>query len=241
VSPRDKSNRFEMAEQIIQKVKDAGVVGAGGAGFPTHVKIAAQVDTVIANGAECDPLLRCDQQLMAAHAPEVIEGLRLVMQASGAERGVIALKREYTSAVAALQSNIQYPISNTQGANISLHLLENHYPAGDEFVLVYEVTGRLVPEDGLPLHVGCIVQNVGTLFNIAMAQRGYPPLGDRHRGGQRTQNLEPAHRHLHWRSGGLGRRSQDTSLVVEDRGGLRRSGGRADDGAAGCEPLRTYY
>lgn len=174
MSPRDKSNRFEMAEQIIQKVKDAGVVGAGGAGFPTHVKIAAQVDTVIANGAECDPLLRCDQQLMAAHAPEVIEGLRLVMQASGAERGVIALKREYTSAVAALQSNIQYPISNTQGANISLHLLENHYPAGDEFVLVYEVTGRLVPEDGLPLHVGCIVQNVGTLFNIAMAQRGIP-------------------------------------------------------------------
>ncbi len=165
-----------MAEQIVQRVKDAGVVGAGGAGFPTHVKIAAQVDTVIANGAECDPLLRCDQQLMAARAPEVIEGLRLVMQASGAERGIIALKREYTSAVAALQSNIQYPIPNTQhqGENISLHLIESHYPAGDEFVLVYEVTGRLVPEAGLPLHVGCIVQNVGTLFNVARAQKGIP-------------------------------------------------------------------
>jgi Na+-translocating ferredoxin:NAD+ oxidoreductase RnfC subunit len=165
-----------MTEQIVEKVKDAGVVGAGGAGFPTHVKIAAQVDTVIANGAECDPLLRCDQQLMANRAPEVIEGLRLVMQASGAERGVIALKREYTNAVAALQSNIQYPIPNTQhqGGNISLHLMESHYPAGDEFVLVYEVTGRLVPETGLPLHVGCIVQNVGTLFNIAMAQKGIP-------------------------------------------------------------------
>ncbi|MBM4464894.1 MAG: electron transport complex protein RnfC [Chloroflexi bacterium] len=174
-----------MVEEIVQKVKDAGVVGAGGAGFPTHVKIAAQVDTVIANGAECDPLLRCDQQLMANRAPEVIEGLRLVMQASGAERGVIALKREYTSAVAALQSNIQYPIPNTQrppqspqswgeGGHVSLHLLESHYPAGDEFVLVYEVTGRLVPETGLPLHVGCIVQNVGTLFNIARAQRGIP-------------------------------------------------------------------
>jgi Na+-translocating ferredoxin:NAD+ oxidoreductase RnfC subunit len=165
-----------MVEEIVQKVKDAGVVGAGGAGFPTHVKIAAQVDTAIANGAECDPLLRCDQQLMAARASEVIEGLRLVMQASGAERGVIALKREYTSAVAALQSNIQYPIPNTQhqGGNISLHLMESHYPAGDEFVLVYEVTGRLVPETGLPLHVGCIVQNVGTLFNIAMAQKDIP-------------------------------------------------------------------
>jgi Na+-translocating ferredoxin:NAD+ oxidoreductase RnfC subunit len=98
------------------------------------------------------------------------------MQASGAARGVIALKQEYAGAVAALQSNIQYPIPNTQqqGANISLHLMESHYPAGDEFVLVYEVTGRLVPETGLPLHVGCIVQNVGTLFNIARAQKRIP-------------------------------------------------------------------
>ncbi|MBU4446933.1 4Fe-4S dicluster domain-containing protein [bacterium] len=163
-----------MTEQIVQKVKDAGVVGAGGAGFPTHVKIAAQVDTVIANGAECDPLLRSDQQLMANRAAEIVEGVRLVMQASGADRGIIALKREYTSAVAALQSNLQPPTSNLQSENISLHLMESHYPAGDEFVLVYEVTGRLVPETGLPLHVGCIVQNVGTLFNIARAQKGIP-------------------------------------------------------------------
>ena len=159
---------IRMTEQIVQKVKDAGVVGAGGAGFPTHVKIAAQADTVIANGAECDPLLRCDQQLMANRAPEVIEGLRLVIRASGAEKGVMALKREYTGAVAALQR------AAGRDENISLHLMESHYPAGDEFVLVYEVTGRLVPETGLPLHVGCIVQNVGTLFNIALAQKGIP-------------------------------------------------------------------
>ena len=78
--------------------------------------------------------------------------------------------------MAALQSNIQYPISNIQpqDESISLFMLESHYPAGDEFVLVYEVTGRLVPETGLPLHVGCIVQNVGTLFNIARAQKGIP-------------------------------------------------------------------
>lgn len=166
----------EVSEQIVQKVKDAGVVGAGGAGFPTHVKIAAcpeprrraQVDTVIANGAECDPLLRCDQQLMAARAPEIIEGLRLVMRASGAEKGVVALKREYTGAVGALRRAMR------QGENISLHLMESYYPAGDEFVLVYEVTGRLVPETGLPLDVDCIVQNVGTLFNIALAQKGIP-------------------------------------------------------------------
>ncbi|MFQ5812913.1 MAG: 4Fe-4S dicluster domain-containing protein [Anaerolineae bacterium] len=177
-----------MIEQIVQKVKDAGVVGAGGAGFPTHVKIAAcpepgrraQVDTVIANGAECDPLLRCDQQLMANRAAEIVEGLRLVMRASGAERGIIALKREYTDAVAALQRATRAPphspptFGGKEEENISLHLMESHYPAGDEFVLVYEVTGRLVPETGLPLHVGCIVQNVGTLFNIARAQQGIP-------------------------------------------------------------------
>ena len=82
-----------MTEQIVEKVRDAGVVGAGGAGFPTHVKIAAQVDTVIANGAECDPLLRSDQQLMANRAAEIIEGVRLVMRASGAERGIIIRKK----------------------------------------------------------------------------------------------------------------------------------------------------
>jgi Na+-translocating ferredoxin:NAD+ oxidoreductase RnfC subunit len=169
-----------MTEQIVEKVRDAGVVGAGGAGFPTHVKIAAQADTVIANGAECDPLLRCDQQLMANRASEIIEGLRLVMRASGAEKGVMALKREYAGAVTALQRALGAPPSSPptlggkQGENISLHLMESHYPAGDEFVLVYEVTGRLVPETGLPLHVGCIVQNVGTLFNIALAQKGIP-------------------------------------------------------------------
>ena len=159
-----------MSDQIVENVKAAGVVGAGGAGFPTHVKIAARVDTVIANGAECEPLLRGDQHLMAAQADEVVQGLRLAMQASGAQHGIIALKRKYQAAITALQATMnQQPASNVQ-----LHLLENYYPAGDEFLLVYEVTGRLVPETGLPLHVGCIVQNVGTLANVARAQRGVP-------------------------------------------------------------------
>ena len=159
-----------MSNRIVEKVKAAGVVGAGGAGFPTHVKIAARVDTVIANGAECEPLLHCDQHLMAAHPDEVVEGLRLVMQASGAQQGFIALKRKYRTATAALQAALK-----RQGAdNIHFYHLENYYPAGDEFVLVYDVTGRLVPEPGLPLHVGCIVQNVGTLVNIARAQRDKP-------------------------------------------------------------------
>ena len=158
-----------MTSDLVQAVRAAGVVGAGGAGFPTHVKLSSGVDTVIANGAECDPLLQCDQRLMESRAVEIVRGVQLAMEATGATRGILALKDEYRAAEAAVRRAIQ-----TAGdrSSLSVHLLESRYPAGDEFVLVYETTGRLVPETGLPLHVGCLVQNVQTLFNIARAVRG---------------------------------------------------------------------
>jgi Na+-translocating ferredoxin:NAD+ oxidoreductase RnfC subunit len=124
------------------------------------------VDTVIANGAECDPLLQCDQRLMESRAGEMVRGVRLAMEATGAARGILALKEEYENACAALRR----AIGDQQ--DVSLLMMESRYPAGDEFVLVYEATGRLVPETGLPLHVGCLVQNVQTLFNIARADKG---------------------------------------------------------------------
>ncbi len=77
-----------MAQNLVKAVQAAGVVGAGGAGFPTHVKLAAQVDTVIANGAECDPLLQCDQRLMESRAAEMVRGMQLAMEATGATRGI---------------------------------------------------------------------------------------------------------------------------------------------------------
>lgn len=159
---------WRMVQNLIEAVQAAGVVGAGGAGFPTHVKLAAHVDTVIANGAECDPLLQCDQRLMESRAAEIVRGVELAMQATGASRGILALKKEYRAATAALRRAIG------SRSGLSLLLMESHYPAGDEFVLVYEATGRLVPETGLPLHVGCLVQNVQTLFNIARADKGAP-------------------------------------------------------------------
>ena len=160
-----------MVQDLVAAVRAAGVVGAGGAGFPTHVKLAAQVDTVIANGVECDPLLQCDQRLMESHAAEVVRGVRLAMEATGAGRGILAVKKGYQAAIAALRRAIDAP---GQGHTRSLHRLESRYPAGDEFVLVYEATGRLVPETGLPLHVGCLVLNVQTLFNVALAADGAP-------------------------------------------------------------------
>jgi Na+-translocating ferredoxin:NAD+ oxidoreductase RnfC subunit len=157
-----------VASDIAAKVKAAGVVGAGGAGFPTHVKLSAQVDTVIANGAECEPLLHADQHLMARYPKVILGGLRMAMEATGADRGIVALKAEYKGAVAALQRALKGDEA------ISLHLLGNYYPSGDEFVLVHDVLGRMVPEGGIPLEVGVVVDNVGTLFNVARAAEGVP-------------------------------------------------------------------
>jgi len=154
--------------KIVAKVRAAGVVGAGGAGFPTHVKLDSKVDTVIANGAECEPLLKADRYLMTRHAPQVVEGLRLVMQATGARRGIIALKREYEEAIEALGAVAR------EFSDIELHLMKSYYPAGDEFLLVYDATGRQVPEGGIPLEVSVVVQNVGTLYNVAQAQKDVP-------------------------------------------------------------------
>ncbi len=156
------------ADSLVEKVWLAGVVGAGGAGFPTWKKIDARVETVIVNGAECEPLLRNDQQVMAARAGEVVRGLSLTMAATGASRGVIALKKKYTAAIAALNREI------AGNEAISLHLLESVYPAGDEFVLVYEVTGKVIPPGEIPLKVGVLVSNVETFANISAAERGDP-------------------------------------------------------------------
>lgn len=143
----------------------AGVVGGGGAGFPTHVKVGSQVEIVIANGAECEPLLRVDQQIMARFPERLVEGMLRVKEATGAKRAVIALKEKYKDAYKALK-----PAADKAG--VELFGLGAFYPAGDEVTLVYEVTGRVIPEGGLPLHVGCLVQNIHTLLWLDEATRG---------------------------------------------------------------------
>ncbi len=151
---------------IVEQVRMAGVVGAGGAGFPTHVKLNARAEVVIANGAECEPLLRVDQLLMKHRASLVVEGMNLAMEATGAKRGVIATKAHYHDAVEALKQCI------ANQPHISLHLMESYYPSGDEKSMIFEVTGKVVPSAKLPLDVGCVVCNVATLANIAKASSG---------------------------------------------------------------------
>ncbi|MCI8493394.1 4Fe-4S dicluster domain-containing protein [Anaerotruncus sp.] len=151
---------------VKEMVMNAGILGAGGAGFPTHVKINCQAEVVVVNGAECEPLLRVDQQVMELYAAEVVEGLRLVMEQTGAKEGVIALKKHYEGAAKALDTAIE-PFGP-----LRLHLLREYYPAGDEQQIVYEVTGRVVPTGGLPLDVGAVVCNASTLLNVANAADG---------------------------------------------------------------------
>lgn len=156
-----------MKAETVNLVRLAGVVGAGGAGFPTHVKIASAAEFVIINGAECEPLLRVDQQLMAVEAGKLVRGLEAVMAVTGAATGIIALKEKYKEARKALAEKIE-------GKPVRLFILGDFFPAGDEQVLVYEVLGRVVPEGGLPIQVGCVVSNVETAINVANALEGIP-------------------------------------------------------------------
>jgi Na+-translocating ferredoxin:NAD+ oxidoreductase RnfC subunit len=156
------------ALDVIEKVKAAGIIGAGGAGFPTHVKLNSAPEFLIVNGAECEPLLRVDQQLGAMYAEELLETLETLRIMCGARKAMYGLKEKYHDAVDALNACVpKYP-------DVEIKMLRNTYPAGDEQVLVYETTGRVVPEGGIPIAVGAVVLNVETLYNISRAIRDVP-------------------------------------------------------------------
>ena len=152
---------------LVSKVKNAGVVGAGGAGFPTWKKISAHVDTVIANGAECEPLFVKDTTLLAHHAEEVIRGLLLIKEQTGARRAIFGIKGKHTELIADLKPLLAK-------AGVELFLMDDVYPAGDEVELVFEATGRRIPPGKLPLDVGVVVDNVETLYHIQQAAQDIP-------------------------------------------------------------------
>jgi Na+-translocating ferredoxin:NAD+ oxidoreductase RnfC subunit len=194
------------------RIEAAGVVGAGGAGFPTHIKARGAADTVIANGVECEPVLGKDKAIMRARPDDVVAGLAVMMQCVGASAGVIAVKRKNSREVDAMRRAAR------GYANVSVAEVGDYYPAGDEHVLVYELLGRVVPAGGIPLQAGAVVSNVETLLNVANAARDGSPL---------------THKYLTvagevWRPGTF-RVLVGTSLaqLVEAAGGVRESlGGR---------------
>ncbi len=162
--------------KLRDSVKECGVVGAGGAGFPTHMKVGAAADTVIVNGAECEPLLASDKYLMEMEGEKIVRGLEFIMEACGAKKGYIALKEKYSNQLESLTRAIERSSRN----DISLFPLGDFYPAGDELILVYEITERVVPEQGIPLQVGCLVENVETTFNICSAVVNNKPVTRRY-------------------------------------------------------------
>lgn len=150
-----------MTKISVPQVAEAGVVGAGGAGFPTHVKLAARADTVLVNAAECEPLLHKDKEVFREYADLVLEGLAAAMNLLGARRGVVGIKAKYQDVIELLKPKL--------AASMDVVPLRDAYPAGDEFILVYDVLGRVIPPGGIPLDVGAVVVNVETSMNVALA------------------------------------------------------------------------
>ncbi len=155
-------------KESLATLKRMGVVGAGGAGFPTHVKLAAEVDTLVVNAAECEPLLECDRHLMSRRAGELVRACRRTMELAGAERCLIGLKEKHSDLAALLAEALE------RESGISLALLPDVYPMGEEQTLVRTVTGRVVPPGALPSAVGCVVDNVATVINVLRALEGRP-------------------------------------------------------------------
>jgi Na+-translocating ferredoxin:NAD+ oxidoreductase RnfC subunit len=150
-----------------EQLKSHGVVGAGGAGFPTYVKAQSQVEYLLANGAECEPLLHKDLELMKHFPAGIVEGARRMREATQARHARFGIKEKNKAAVDAIQPHLK-------GTGMDTVLLGDFYPSGDEYELVHIATGRLIPPAGIPLAVGCVVNNVETLFNVAKAADGQP-------------------------------------------------------------------
>jgi len=143
------------------------VVGAGGAGFPTYVKAQSQVEYLIANGAECEPLIHKDAELMKHYPGEILSGMTSMMNATGAKTGKFGVKTKNAESIEALKHCLK-------DNRIEFVMLGDFYPSGDEYELVYTATGRLIPPAGIPLNVGCVVNNVETLYNVHLAEQGRP-------------------------------------------------------------------
>ena len=162
-------------EEIIEIVKNAGIVGMGGAGFPTYVKLqpGKPIEYVLLNGCECEPYLTADHQLLLHYADDVIFGLRAIMKTVEAAKGVIVIEDNKPDAIKLLEEKV----ANIE--NIKVCVARTKYPQGAEKMLIKRVTGRMVPSGKLPADVGCVVSNVATSKAISDAIQTSMPLVER--------------------------------------------------------------
>ena len=158
-------------DEIVEIVREKGIVGMGGAGFPTAVKLKPPkpVDTVLLNGCECEPLLTADHRVMVEFADDVIFGLKAILKASGAQKGIIAVEDNKPDAIEVLEAK------TADIDNIEVVVAKTKYPQGAEKMLIKRVLGRAVPSGGLPADVGAVVSNISTVKAISDAiQKGMP-------------------------------------------------------------------
>ena len=150
-------------EAVLARIEEAGIVGMGGAGFPTAAKlnVRGRVDTLVVNAAECEPYITCDERIMLEYTGEFLQGVRLCMLACGAERAVIGIEKNKPEAIDLL--------SRQCGEGISVKPLRTRYPQGAEKQLIYGCCGRTVPEGGLPADAGVVVVNVHTALAVQRA------------------------------------------------------------------------
>lgn len=147
-------------KELSSILRECGVVGAGGAGFPTYGKLSDKAETIIMNCAECEPLLKLHRQLLAENARDILKAFTLIATVVGAKEAIIGIKGEYTKAIEALEAYLEeFPL-------VRIHRLPNAYPMGDEVVLIYEATGKVVRPGGLPIECGVAVFNVETVYNV---------------------------------------------------------------------------
>ena len=160
-------------DELKNIAREAGVVGAGGAGFPAYAKMTEAADTVILNCVECEPLLKLHRQLLSLHASEIVGMLDTVRETFGAREAVIGIKSEYKETIRALKSVIG------QYIKVRIHELKAAYPMGDEVVLIYEVTGKVIKPGGLPIDENVVVYNVETMYNMYRAVHEKSPVSDK--------------------------------------------------------------
>jgi electron transport complex protein RnfC len=172
-------------ETLLERIREAGVVGLGGATFPTYRKLMlpddAEVDTLIINGSECEPYLTCDYRLMLEQADEVVLGAWLIAKIIGVPRCLIGVESNKSEAAAAMTAAIGRLGIDRRDHPVSMEVVvtETKYPQGSEKQLIQALTGRLVPQRGLPMHIGIVVQNVATAFACLEAIRNRKPVIER--------------------------------------------------------------
>jgi len=150
-------------EELQKIVYDAGIVGAGGAGFPTHKKFSDKVKQIIVNAAECEPLMMVDHHLLEHHLQALVDTLNILIDTMGADEAIIGIKGKNMHL---LDSKI---VASLSGTKVKIKEIPDIYPAGDEVVLTYETTGKIIPEGAIPVMVGVMVINVETVYNIHCA------------------------------------------------------------------------